>query len=125
ETECKNKIKDARAQGIAPSPKCKNVILPTSRFKKTTVQLSETNSNIAKVDDEIDNSLIASNENDSPSYYSITYNNTDIPKSSTITPPTGSNSINVRSFELNSDDDDVSEPSTAMPHTMRSSRSSK
>ncbi|CAG8782418.1 185_t:CDS:2 [Gigaspora margarita] len=141
ETERKNKIKDARAQGIAPLPKRKNVIPPTSRFKKTTVQLSETNSNIAEVDDEIDNSLIASNENDSPSHYSITYNNTDIPKSPTITPriirslkssripvrssATGSNSINVRSFELNSDDDDISEPSTATPHTMRSSRSSK
>ncbi|CAG8833898.1 1491_t:CDS:2, partial [Gigaspora margarita] len=141
ETVRKNKIKDACAQGIAPSTKRKNVILPTSRFKKTTVQLSETNSNIAEVDDKIDNSLIASNKNDSPSHYSITYNNTNIPKSPTITPyimrssksskipvqssATGSNSINVRSFELNSDDDNISEPSTAMPHTIRSSRSSK
>ncbi|CAG8671702.1 4744_t:CDS:2, partial [Gigaspora rosea] len=129
ETERKNKIKNARAQGIAPPPKCKNINPPTSRFKNTTFQSSKTNSDIAKVNDEIDGSLIESNRNDSPSYYSITYNNTDIPKSPTITPriirssksskipvgslATSSNSIKVRRFELNSDDY-TPEPSTTI-----------
>ncbi|RIB23281.1 hypothetical protein C2G38_2171772 [Gigaspora rosea] len=111
ETEHKNKIKDARAQGIAPPPKCKNINPPTSRFKNTTFQSSKTNSDIAKVNDEIDGSLIESNRNDSPSYY--------IRSSAT-----SSNSIKVRRFELNNDDY-IPEPFTATPHTVRSSRALK
>ncbi|CAG8484641.1 12785_t:CDS:2 [Gigaspora rosea] len=111
ETEHKNKIKDARAQGIAPPPKCKNINPPTSRFKNTTVQSSETISDIAEVDNKIDDSLIASNGNDSPSHY--------IRSSAT-----SSNSIKVRRFELNNDDY-IPEPFTATPHTVRSSRALK
>ncbi|CAG8477993.1 19645_t:CDS:2 [Gigaspora rosea] len=47
ETECKNKIKDARAQGTTPPSKHKNIIPPTSRFKKSMVQ-SLKNYNIAE-----------------------------------------------------------------------------
>ncbi|CAG8772137.1 33686_t:CDS:1, partial [Racocetra persica] len=88
ETEHKNKIKKARAHGITPSPKRKNVIPPTSRFKKTTVQLSVTNSDIAETNDEIVTLSVASNENDSPRHNSITTTNFDDSESPTITPHT-------------------------------------
>ncbi|CAG8604487.1 3689_t:CDS:2 [Dentiscutata erythropus] len=39
--------------------------------------------------------------------------------------PTSSNSINIRSFELNSNGDNISEPSNTTPYTTRSLRSSK
>ncbi|CAG8564243.1 18223_t:CDS:2, partial [Racocetra fulgida] len=140
ETERKNKIKEARAQDIEPPLKRKNTVPPTSRVKKTTVQPSETNSDIAEVDDEFDASLIAYNENDFSNHNSITYNNTDIPKSPTITPrimsssipsripvqssATSFNSIKAKNFELDSDDN-ASESSTTMSRTMRVSRFSK
>ncbi|CAG8846581.1 3700_t:CDS:1, partial [Gigaspora margarita] len=92
-----------------------------------------------EVNDKIDTPLITSNRNDSLQHNSITYNNINISKLPTISPrtirssrssrilvqssTTSSNSIKVRSLELDSDND-ASELSTATPHTMITSRSS-
>ncbi|CAG8704381.1 2298_t:CDS:2, partial [Cetraspora pellucida] len=143
ETEHKNKIKEARDQGIAPPPKRKNAIPPTSRFKKKPiVQSPVTNSDIAETDDESDARSITSYKNNFSRQNSITSTNTNIPdddtpESSTITShaigssssfipnllPANFNAIEVDSSEDNNDND-VSEPSTITLRTTRPSRSS-
>ncbi|RIB19099.1 hypothetical protein C2G38_2245348 [Gigaspora rosea] len=90
ETEHKNKIKEAHAQGIAPPSKRKNVIPPTSRFKKkTSTQSLMTSSDITEIDNDIDDRSIASNESNETDFFSrydsITSTSIDTSELSTIT----------------------------------------
>ncbi|CAG8802306.1 22004_t:CDS:2 [Cetraspora pellucida] len=142
ETKYKNKIKETHAQGIASSPKCKNVIPSTSRFKKkTSAQSSVTSSNLTEIDDKIDTQLITSNKTNFPlSYDSITFTNIDTSELSTITSYTirssrslevltklstrSSNAIEINSTEVNNNND-VSELSVISSYIMQSSRSSR
>ncbi|CAG8653898.1 16844_t:CDS:2, partial [Gigaspora rosea] len=141
ETERKNKIKEAHAQGIAPPPKRKNVIPPTSRFKKkTSTQSLMTSSDITEIDDEIDDRSIASNESNETDFFSrydsITSTNIDTSELSTVTShakrsksskipvklsATSSNVIEVNSTEVNDD----SNASTISSRVMQPSRPSR
>ncbi|RIB19142.1 hypothetical protein C2G38_2083819 [Gigaspora rosea] len=144
ETERKNKIKEAHAKGIAPPPKRKMVIPPTSRFKKkTSTQSLMTSSDITEINDEIDDRSIASNESNETDFFSrydsITSTNIDTSELSTVTShakrsksskipvklsATSSNMIEVNSTEIN-DDSNASELSTISSRVMQLSRPSR